>query len=309
MINIFITNDENKLSEISHAQKGCWIEVTDLTDEEAALLVENYKINRSFLKAALDDQETAHLEQSEDQTLIMIDCCISSDREKNNIPQYETAPISLILFDSFFMTITRKGAQFLNALKENEEEPIDTRDPVSFFLILMKQISEKFQEELRTISSYCDEITDHLFKKMKNEGLMQMMKLDKSLIFFSSSLQANQNLLEKIQETRPFELSGPNEKLLDEDLVEYRQASKMCNLYISVNERISDGCSNILSNSMNIVVERLTIITIVLSIPAIIFGFYGMNVKSLNLQHAWLPIFLALGGSILCWIIFYRKRR
>lgn len=86
MINIFITNDENKLSEISHAQKGCWIEVTDPTDEEAALLVENYKINRSFLKAALDDQETAHLEQSEDQTLIMIDCCISSDREKNNIP-------------------------------------------------------------------------------------------------------------------------------------------------------------------------------------------------------------------------------
>lgn len=67
------------------------------------------------------------------------------------------------------------------------------------------------------------------------------MKLDKSLIFFSSSLQANQNLLEKIQETRPFELSDPNEKLLDENLVEYRQASKMCNLYISVNERISDG--------------------------------------------------------------------
>ena len=83
----------------------------------------------------------------------------------------------------------------------------------------------------------------------------------------------------------------------------------MSNLYISINERISEGCNNILSNSMNIVVQRLTVITIILSIPAIVFGFYGMNVKSLSLPHPWIPIALALIASLACWIYFKLSER
>lgn len=309
MVNFLINGPDGKISRISEPEKGCWIEITEPDESEVRKIKEEFDIDPEFLAQALDPTESGHAQRSGNQILLICDCCYQKEAADGEIPEWTTGPVSIILTDDYLITICIRSNPFLEAMKDDSDKRIQTEKPILFFLILMKKIASEFQENLRTISYLSDEVSAKLYKKMNNQGLQNMMALDKSLIYFSSSLQTNQNLLEKLKETEILKLDEKEETLLDADLIEYKQASKMCNLYISVNERISEGCSNILSNRMNITVEKLTVITIVLSIPALVFGFYGMNVKSLNLQDPWIPILIALIASTACLLYFRQNRR
>ncbi len=309
MINYYFNESEGKITAIDSFRKGCWIEAVDPDEDEIILIEEKYHVNPDFMSAALDQQETAHIEQEKEQTMVIIDCCRKADSDHESIPQFETYPLTLLFSDEWMITFAPSCSQFLDELRKDEDHSLRTDQPVDFLMTLMKNVALRFQEYLRSISSVSDEVEEQLYRNMSNSHLEDLMKLDKSLIFFSSSLQADQNLLEKIQENGMFDLNSAEDKRLEYNIIEYRQASKMCELYISVNDKISASCSNILSNNMNIVVKRLTVITIVLSIPAMVFGFYGMNIKSLELQHAWIPILIAIAGSALCWLYLKKSRK
>ncbi|WP_438588853.1 magnesium transporter CorA family protein [Dubosiella newyorkensis] len=303
MITFYRNGEHGEIIKSEKKEEASWVDVVHASREELEQLQAEYSIEPTFLEAAMDEQESAHLEQEQDQLLLIMDLCKEQTEANQKIPKWTTFPFTLIVVPHRLITISQEANPFLEEMKKRRG--IKLEEPIHFYLVLLKLVILKYQEYLRTIASTSNEISERLYKKMNNEGLRQLMKLDQSLVYFSSSLQANQNVVEKIQE---MDLAN-DQKVLETTLVECRQASKMSNLYISINERISEGCNNILSNSMNIVVQRLTVITIILSIPAIVFGFYGMNVKSLSLPHPWIPIALALIASLACWIYFKLSER
>lgn len=311
MINYLKTNSDGKLEKLSEAENGCWISVTAPDDSEVRLLKEKYDVVPEFLKAALDPEETSHIDTDpeESQILIIADCCLKRSSSVNGILSCITVPISLIFMPERIITISIEPNPFLQDLESGKIKDLNTAERTRFFLLLMYMISQKYQLYLRQIEACSEKTTDRLYRNMNNRGIADMMELDKSLIYFSASLKADGNTLEKITGGRILPLNDLDAQLLDDVLIEYRQATDMCQIYTTINERVSNGCNSILSNNMNDIMKNLTVITIVMSIPNMIYGFYGMNVADLPIPYVWFPFLISVISCLICWAYFKISQR
>ena len=153
----------------------------------------------------------------------------------------------------------------------------------ALFLIYLKQIDK--------ISSAAEQ---ELHDAMKNELLMQLLALEKSLVYFSTSLKANEATIEKIFRGRVIKLYDEDQDLLEDVLIEMKQAIEMASIYTGILSSMMDGFSSIISNNQNIVMWRLTILTVILQIPNIIFAFYGINTVDLPIPYTWFPFAIAV---------------
>ena len=139
---------------------------------------------------------------------------------------------------------------------------------------------------------------------MENKELIQMLGLEKSLVYFSTSLKSDEITLNKILRGKIIRLYEEDQELLDDVMIEVHQAIEMCNIYKDILTGTMDAYSNIISNNLNFVMKGLTIITIVMAIPNMIFGFYGMNVTGLPYPIWWFPLILAGIGCVIAILIF-----
>ena len=306
MYSIFKTDENNQLIPLQKPQPGCWISVVKPTTEEILTLRDEYGVLPEFLRAAMDPEETSHIDDDEDrkQTLIIVDYCIEKDSDIPGLPACITRPLSVIFQEDRLITISIDPNPFIDDLEAGKIKNIHTGKPASFLLWLMYAFSQKYQLYLRQIEAVSEKASDRLYRNMNNRGLLEMMELDKSLIYFSASLKTDSNTLEKLQFGRILPLSDEEQELLDDVIIEYAQASDMCTIYTTINERVSNGCNSVLSNNMNDIMKTLTVITIVMSIPNMIYGFYGMNVTGLPIPEMWFPLLLSVILCILCWIYF-----
>ncbi len=311
MITIFKTDETGILRKIDIPEQGCWISVFAPTHEEIAWLHDEVDILPEFLKAALDPEETSHIDQDYDehQTLIIADYCLKNSSPMRDILSCITVPLSLIFQPDCLITICIEPNPFIENFESGKIRDLDTTNHTRFFLRLMFAVSQKYQLYLRQIEAGSEKISERLYKNMNNKGLSEMMELDKSLIYFSASLKADENTLEKIRTGRILPLTDEDRELIDDVIIEYKQSIDMCSIYTSINERVSNGCNSILSNNMNDIMKNLTVITIVMSIPNMIYGFYGMNVVDLPFPFVWFPFFLSIISCIICWIYFRLSQR
>lgn len=275
------------------------------------MLRDRYGVLPEFLRAALDPEETSHIDADEDrsQTLIIADYCIEKQSDIPGLPACITRPLSIIFQKDWIITISIEENPFIEDMEQGRIRNVKTQEPALFLLRLMYVFSQKYQLYLRQIEAVSEKVSDKLYRNMNNRGLMEMMELDKSLIYFSASLKTDSNTLEKLRMGRILPLNSTEKELLDDVIIEYAQASDMCTIYTSINERVSNGCNSVLSNNMNDIMKTLTVITIVMSIPNMIYGFYGMNVIGLPFPQAWFPLALSIILCILCWIYFRFSHR
>lgn len=311
MMTFLKTGPDGSLDVLQAPKPGCWISVTNPNQDEVEYLHAQLGVLQEFLNSALDPEETSHIDQDvkAGQTLIIADCCIQRKSSIEGIPACITVPVSLIFLPDIFLTISIIDNPFIYALEHSAPGRIDTGRPVHFFLQLMMAISQKYQVYLRLIKACSEKTSEKLYLNMNNQGIEEMMELDKSLIYFAASLETDGNTLQKIRKTRILDLPEEDLPLLDDVLIEYQQASDMCTIYTMVNERVSSGCNNIISNNMNDIMKKLTVITIVMSIPNMIYGFYGMNVADLPLPYVWFPTVLSIAACIVCWFFFRSNRK
>ena len=142
---------------------------------------------------------------------------------------------------------------------------------------------------------------------MRNKELIQILGLEKSLVYFSTSLKSNEVTLEKILRGRIIKLYDEDEELLEDVIIEVKQAIEMCSIYSNVLSNTMDAFASIISNNLNIVMKVLTALTIVMAIPNMVFGLYGMNVDGLPFPHFWFSMAVAGALVLLCVVILWKK--
>ena len=306
MINFYKTIN-NALIEIDKIEPGCWVSVIEPTQDEVKMLIENYKLDSGFIKSSLDEEESSRVEIEETQTLLIVDSPIV-DKQTDDTIQYFTMPMGIILTQSNVFTISAKENIVLSEMSSGLIKNVQTHLKTQFILMLLLRIALRFLQCLKQIEKITSAIEQQLHKSMKNKELIQLLGLEKSLVYFSTSLKADQITLEKILRGRVIKLYDEDQDLLEDVLIEVKQAVEMTDIHSNILSGIMDAYASIISNNLNIVMKRLTIITILMAIPTIVFSFYGMNVDLPFRSVQWIfPLIISLIATVITAMCLLKK--
>lgn len=308
MINYYTTSESGRICEIESITNGCWISVINPTPQEIKFLIDDFGLDSGFVKSALDEEESSRIEREDDQTLIIIDTPVSSMDESES-KMFYTMPIGIIITDTNVITISLQESQLIDEAVRGSIRNLRPSFKTRFVLQLLLRISALFLYYLKQIEKLSSVAEQQLNNAMKNELLMQLLALEKSLVYFSISLKANEATIEKIFRGRVIKLYDEDQDLLEDVLIEMKQAIEMSSIYSGILSSMTDGFSSIISNNLNIVMWRLTIITILMQIPNIIFAFYGINTVDLPFPYTWFPILLAVLTTLIATIILLKWKK
>ena len=305
----FYKTVDNMMTRMDTFSEGCWINVVGPTPEEIAYLTEELHLDRSFVSAALDEEESSRVEVEDDQTLIIIDTPLAVTEAENTLV-YTTMPLGIIVTKSNLVTVCLNEITAVNDIASGVVRNVQTAMKTRFLLTLLLRVAQSFLIRLKHINKLTSQMETELHHSMQNKQLVQMMGLQKSLVYFSTSLKANEITLEKIYRGRVIKLYEEDQDLLEDVLIEFKQAVEMSGTYSSILQETMDAFSSIISNNMNQVMKTLTIVTVLMEIPTMIFSFYGMNMQDLNrfIPFTGFALSLSIGIVGLVAFIFWRKK-
>lgn len=275
MIQVFKTT-EGLLKEHDAACDGAWVHLTAPTRSELDKVSEQCGALPDFLQAALDEEETPRIEKDDGQTLILVDIPVVEPEGTSFV--YNTIPLGIIVMENMVVTVCLDETTIIEGFMENRVKGFDTCKKTRFVLQLLFRSSTKFLQYLRQIDKATTQVENALKKNMRNRELMGMLKLEKSLVFFSTSLKANEGVLEKLQKPNFLKQYPDDMDLLDDVIIENRQAMEMAAIYRSILSGTMSTFASIISNSLNNVMKFLTAITIIIAVPTLLASFWGMNV-------------------------------
>ena len=298
--------------KIDKPEPGSWISAIAPTEEEKNYLIEEMGILPEFVKSSLDAEESSHIDYDEDynQTLVIVDYPSAEEGEDGydkNMLQYTTLPLGIVIMKGYVVTISLYENLNIDDMAQGRIKGVNTDLKTRFLLLLLLRISQRYLIYLRQIDRISSRTEQRLHKSMQNKELIQMLGLEKSLVYFSTSLKTDEITLNKIMRGKAIKLYDEDQDLLDDVLIEIHQAIEMCNIYSNILSGTMDAFASVISNNLNIVMKVLTVITIVMAIPNIIFSFYGMNVAGLPFPQWWFPTGLAIVACIIATIIFIKK--
>lgn len=283
MINIYKTTLEGELLELEEFEKGSWISLIKPNEEEIQRVNKSLGVDMDFLKAPLDDEESSRVEIEDGQELIIIDIPMVEHQEDSM--SYYTLPLGIILTKENIITTCLEDSYIIEQFKQNKVKSFFTFKKNRFLLQILFKVATRYLVYLKQIDKRSDNIERELHKSTRNKELIQMLELQKSLVYFSTSLKSNDAVMEKILKLKAIKLYPEDEDLLEDVIIENKQAIEMTNIYSNILSGTMDAFASIISNNQNIVMKFLTTMTIVMSIPNIISGFYGMNVMGIPFQN------------------------
>ncbi|MGI6076749.1 MAG: magnesium transporter CorA family protein [Fastidiosipilaceae bacterium] len=276
MLEIFktINNTVERLDEI---EPGCWINMVDPTRDELEYVEETTQVQPDFLRAALDEEESSRTETEMGQTLVIVDIPFADSN--GEIAMYTTIPLGLIAMKDYFFTVCLEDDTFLDDFKSNRVKNFFTQFKTRFILQILYRNATKYLQYLRQIEKASNRLEEQIFKSQKNRELMQMLRLEKSLVYFSTSLRANAVVLEQLMRSSNIKNYPEDQDILEDVIIENKQAIEMSNIYSSILTSTTEAFASIVSNNQNNVMKVLTSVTLVMVIPEIMAGLFGMNVK------------------------------
>lgn len=273
----FFQNDENqRMAQLQEFREFCWVDLVNPTDDEVEDVVAVSGIPEEMIKAALDEEETARVEIDDGNSMFLMDTPIMRDTEEGD--SYETLPIAVIFNEKCIVTVSLHGNPILGDFISNRTK-VETKKPVFFLLSFMMGNAKKFSSYLRQIDKKSLRVQAELHRSMKNKELIQLLGLENSLVYFSTSLTANMRVYSRVKKLKPVENIEEYQDLYDDVIIENTQAIEMCNIYRDILSGTMDAFASVISNNVNIVMKLLTIITLILSVPTLIASFWGMNVE------------------------------
>lgn len=295
-----------RMQELSASEPGCWINCIAPNDDEISSLIENFGVEPDFFRAALDEEESPRIDQEDNSTLVIVDIPIVEKQEDGKL-FYSTRPLGIILAEKNVITVSLQENPVLDEFADSAVRNVQTNLKTRFVLQLMLRIASRFLMYLKQIDRMSDTVEQELRKSMKNNELIQLLDIEKSLVYFSSSLKQNEITLEKIMRGRAIKLYDEDQDLLEDVLIEVKQAIDMSSIYLNILSGTMDAFASVISNNLNIVMKVLASITLIISIPTVISGFYGMNVGKLPMPYFWFP--LVLSGICMVVAAFILKKK
>jgi magnesium transporter len=281
MLSIYKSAENGQLSKLENIEPGCWINMIDPSDEELIFVSKKAIVPMDFLKAALDEEETSRID-IEDCTLIILDIPFT-DMDDNSLT-YDTYPISMIQTDKVIVTVCLKNSKILSDFTEKKIASFFTFKRSRFMLQILYRIANYYLIYLRQIDKKSYIVEKQLHKSLRNKELLQLLALEKSLVYFSTSLKGNELTLEKMLKLDILEMYEDDKDVLEDVIIENRQAIEMCTIYSNILSGTMGAYASVISNNLNIVMKLLAAITIVIAIPNMVSGLYGMNVDNIPLS-------------------------
>ncbi len=312
MLKIYKTMKNDKLKEIDKITKGCWINLVDPSQEEINNVCDKVKINREFIGYALDTEERARIDVDDNQTLLIIDIPISETRKKDVKSDFCTIPLGIILVDdNYIVTICSQNNDILKEFSEFKIKNFYTYMKTRFILQILYKIATYYLNYLKKINKETDKAESKLQSDLKNDELIKLLSLEKSLVYFTTSLKSNEIVMERLLKGSYFKLYDDDKEFLEDAIIENKQAIEM----VTINREILSGTTNayasIISNNLNLVMRFLAAVTIVFSIPTLVSGLFGMNVEGIlfsNMKYGFfIVIFISFLLSLFAYIWLKKK--
>ena len=281
MLKIYNTDIEtNEFQEIREFKKGSWINLVNPSENEIKKVCENINIQEDFIRDALDYEEKARIDKEEDDNTILfvVDVPISEKGEENEI--YTTMPLGMIVVrDEFFLTVSLRKNKIIESFEKRKIKNFQTYKKTRFIFQILYLNSSYYLNYLKQINKET-EIAEYILKNsMQNKELLKLLSLEKSLVYFTTSLKSNEIVMEKTLRGKIVKLYEEDEEILEDAITENRQAIEMAQIYSNILNGTMDAYASIISNNLNGVMKFLTSITIVLAIPTMVSSFWGMNVE------------------------------
>jgi len=307
----YFKNIDHKTVSIDKPDIGAWVNVLPpLKQEEFSELSTGLDIPLDFLADSLDIDERSRFEEVDNVKLIVIKTPTENNSFNESDAYYITIPICIILTHNQILTVNsfENGAikKFLNTFQNRHP---DNRKMM--VLKIFEKITQTYMESLKEINQRRNLMEQKLYASNRNEELLELMKIQKSLVYFVTALRSNEMMLMKIAHTNFLGLNEEEKEILEDLIVDISQGLEMANIYTNILSSTLDAFASIISNNLNNVLKRLTSITIILSLPALVTGIYGMNVPIpySNSPHAfYIPIILSVGVSIIISWYFMKKK-
>lgn len=278
------------MTKLDTIQDGCWVNLTYPSEDELNTVAATLGVEPTFLRAALDEEETSRIDTEDGQTLLIIDVPAV---EKDDAVVYSTLPLGIIVTEKHIITVCLKESSIIKDFQDGLVRNAETQKRTSFILYMLLRVAKRFLQYLKQIDKIYNYMERQLYKSQRNKELIQLLDLEKSLVYFNTSLKANEVTLEKILRGRIITLYEEDHDLLEDVLIEVRQAIEMANIYSSIISGMMDAFASVISNNLNVIMKVLTSITILLTVPNIVFSFYGMNIEGSGLplaQFWWFPL-------------------
>lgn len=275
MITIYKTT-ENRLEIIEEVVNNCWINVVDPTAAEIERL-EQMGLPRDFVTYPMDMDERARTEREEDGTLFMLIRVPYFQGLKVDIP-YITLPVGVITNNKFIVTVCRRTNEVIQEFTSGRLRNLETNKRNRFILRLLLATANRYLGYLREIDRVIDVLEDQLQRSQRNRELLELLKYQKSLVYFTTALKSNELMMERLQRVQFFRMYEDDVDLLEDVITENQQAIEMTNISTNILSSTMDAFASIISNNLNVVMKFLASATIVVNLPTIVFSFFGMNV-------------------------------
>jgi magnesium transporter len=307
----YFKNIDHQTIEIDKPETGAWVNVSPpLKQEEFSELAGGLEIPIDFLTDSLDIDERSRFEEDDNVKLIVIKTPTENNSFNESDAYYITIPICIILTHNQIVTVNSFDnpaiKKFLNTFQNRHPDKKNM-----MVLKIFEKVTQAYMEYLKEINQRRNAMEQKLYASNRNEELLEMMRIQKSLVYFVTALRSNEMLLMKISRTNFLSLNEDEKEFLEDLIVDISQGLEMANIYTNILSSTLDAFASIIANNQNEVLKRLSVITIVLTFPVLVASIYGMNVPIpyQNSPHAfWIPIILSLGISLVIGWFFLRKK-
>ncbi|WP_027623567.1 magnesium transporter CorA family protein [Clostridium lundense] len=288
MITIYKTLEENNstiLQQIDNIEPGCWINIVAPSDQELLFISKKVNVPLEFLRAPLDDEETSRIDIDENNNALVLLDIPFTEMEDNSLT-YDTYPLGIIHTESVLITICLKNSKVVLDFIDGKVRSFFTFKRSRFILQILYRVASYYLIYLRQIDKKSLMIEKRLHKSMRNKELIQLLSLEKSLVYFSTSLKSNEITLEKMLKLDIMQKYPEDQDILEDVIIENKQAIEMANIYSNILSGTMDAFASVISNNLNIVMKLLASVTIVMSIPNMISGMFGMNVNAIPFANS-----------------------
>ena len=310
----YYTSSRRQVRELDHSEPGCWINISPpFSQEEIGEVAAQYEVPLDFLTDSLDLDERSRYETEDDVRLIVVNTPVENFMEEEIDAYFLTVPIGIILVNGYLITITAYENPVLDKFLAQRVKNPDISDHKYFVLQILEQNVLRFLSCLKQLNMKRNLIERELYDSSRNKELRQLLSIEKSLVYFLNSLSANELLKLKMKRSDYLGIRSDEAltDLFEDIIIDNTQASEMAKVYTEILNGTMDAYTSIISNNLNVVIQRLTLITIVLTVPTLVASLYGMNVDLPFSESPWafwlVLVFSTILSGLLVWY-FQRKR-
>jgi magnesium transporter len=294
--------------EIPKAEKGCWINVTRPDPQEIQRLKDEFLLPTDTINDILDADERPRVEFDDDWSLVILRIPVQND--SNGVP-FHTLPLGIFMTADFTLTLCVQNNEILPIEKPSpfREQYRQISDVINFILRLFLRSGNLYLRYLKQINQMTASIEQDLEKSIKNRELNKLLKMEKCLVYFITSIKANEIVLARLRNLKKIK-TEINEDLFEDAVIENKQALEMAQIYSDIQSGMMDAFASVISNNLNVVMKQLTLISIILMIPTLIASIFGMNVPNFMENSLWaMPLILICSLFLSFWgVILFRSK-